>query len=215
MQKSKEYSKDYIIKLSDTRSVTLTLEAVDNTLIKTSQLNHIGLYARELSRLMDEGKLVRVRQGYYQLAEHNDEVSEAQLIGQLYPDGVICMETALLYYGYGDRMPLKWDIAIDRNASKSRFNIDYPYVEPHYVDKKHLEYGVTEADYGDCKLNIFDRDRLICECIWNEKKMDREAYNKAIQAYLNDDKKNIANLLDYAKRRNVHKRVKERIGLWL
>ena len=45
--------------------------------------------------------------------------------------------------------------------------------------------------------------------------MDREIYNKAIQAYINDGKKNITNLLDYAKRRNIHKKVRERIGVWL
>ena len=201
--------------MPDVANVAKSLSEPMQTLIKTMQLNSMGLRSREIAELVEAGKLIRVRQGHYQLAEYSDIGSEAQLIGQLYPDGVICMETALLYYGYGDRMPLEWDIAIDRNASKSRFNIDYPYVEPHYIDKKHLEYGITDADYDDCKLKIFDRDRLICECIWNEKKMDREAYNKAIQTYINDEKKNISNLLDYAKRRNVHKRVRERIGIWL
>ncbi len=37
------------------------------------------------------------------------------------------MTTALFYYGYSDRTPLTWDIAVDRNTSKARFNIDYPY----------------------------------------------------------------------------------------
>lgn len=184
-------------------------------LIKTMQLNSLGLRSREIAELVNAGKLTRIKQGYYQMADNADIVSEAQIIGQLYPDGVICMETALLYYGYGERTPLAWNIAIDRNASKARFNIDYPAVQPHYIEKKHLTYGITDAGYGDCTLKIFDKDRLICECIKNENKMDREAYNKAIQAYINDNEKNIANLLDYAERRNIHKRVKERIGIWL
>lgn len=45
--------------------------------------------------------------------------------------------------------------------------------------------------------------------------MDREIYNKAILAYINDNQKNITNLLDYAKHRNIHKKVRERIGMWL
>ena len=98
---------------------------------------------------------------------------------------------------------------------KARFNIDYPYVKPYYIDKAHLEYGITEAIYENYILKIFDRDRLICECIKHENKMDREIYNKAVQAYINDSKKNITNLLDYAKRRNIHKKVRERIGVWL
>lgn len=188
--------------------------AAANPIIRTVDLNNIGLFSREIAELIDAGKLERIKQGYYRLAESENN-SDAKLISDLYPDGVLCMTTALFYYGYSDRTPLTWDIAVDRNTSKARFNIDYPYVKPYYIDKVHLEYGITEAIYENYILKIFDRDRLICECIKHENKMDREIYNKAIQAYINDSKKNITNLLDYAKRRNIHKKVRERIGVWL
>ena len=188
--------------------------AAANPIIRTVDLNNIGLFSREIAELIDAGKLERIKQGYYRLAESENN-SDAKLISDIYPDGVLCMTTALFYYGYSDRTPLTWDIAVDRNTSKARFNIDYPYVKPYYIDKSHLDYGITEAVYEDYILKIFDRDRLICECIKHENKMDREIYNKAIQAYINDSKKNITNLLDYAKRRNIHKKVRERIGVWL
>ena len=184
-------------------------------LIRTSELNGISIYSKEISELVQKGYIERVKQGYYRIVEHTEDHSEAKLISQLYPDGIICMVSALFYYGYSDRTPINWDIAIDRNTSKARFNIDYPYVKPYYIDKAHLEYGVTEGQYEDCVLKIFDRDRLICECIKHENKMDREIYNKAIINYINDSQKNITNLLEYAKKRNVHKKVRERIGVWL
>ena len=184
-------------------------------LIKTSELNGLSIYSKEILELVESGYIERVKQGYYRIVEHTEDHSEAKLISQLYPDGIICMVSALFYYGYSDRTPINWDIAIDRNVSKARFNIDYPYVKPYYIDKAHLEYGVTEGQYEDCVLKIFDRDRLICECIKHENKMDREIYNKAIINYINDSGKNVANLLDYAKKRNIHKKVRERIGVWL
>ena len=184
-------------------------------LIRTSELNGLSIYSKEISELVQKGYIERVKQGYYRIVEHTEDHSEAKLISQLYPDGIICMVSALFYYGYSDRTPINWDIAIDRNTSKARFNIDYPYVKPYYIDKAHLEYGVTEGRYEDCVVKIFDRDRLICECIKHENKMDREIYNKAIINYINDSQKNITNLLEYAKKRNVHKKVRERIGVWL
>lgn len=184
-------------------------------LIRTSELNGLSIYSKEISELVESGYIERVKQGYYRIVEYTEDHSEAKLISQLYPDGIICMVSALFYYGYSDRTPINWDIAIDRNVSKARFNIDYPYVKPYYIDKAHLEYGVTEGQYEDCVLKIFDRDRLICECIKHENKMDREIYNKAIINYINDPGKNVTNLLDYAKNRNVHKKVRERIGVWL
>ena len=200
-----------------TQNMTSALEAyvaAVRPIIRTADLNKMGLLSREIAELVDMGKLERIKQGYYRLAQIEND-SDAKLISELYPDGVLCMTTALFYYGYSDRTPLTWDIAVDRNTSKARFNIDYPYVKPYYIDKAHLDYGITEAVYEDYILKIFDRDRLICECIKHENKMDREIYNKAIQAYINDSKKNITNLLDYAKRRNIHKKVRERIGVWL
>ena len=184
-------------------------------LLRTSDLNKISIYSKEILELVENGYIERVKQGYYRIVEHTEDHSEAKLISQLYPDGVICMVSALFYYGYSDRTPINWDIAIDRNVSKARFNIDYPYVKPYYIDKAHLEYGVTEGQYEDCVLKIFDRDRLICECIKHENKMDREIYNKAIINYINDPAKNVTNLLEYAKKRNIHKKVRERIGVWL
>ena len=200
-----------------TQNMTSALEAyvaAVRPIIRTADLNKVGLMSREIAELVNIGKLERIKQGYYQLAGSENN-SDVKLISELYPDGVLCMATALFYYGYSDRTPLTWDIAVDRNTSKAIFNIDYPYVKPYYIDKSHLDYGVTEAVYEEYILKIFDRDRLICECIKHENKMDREIYNKAIQAYINDSKKNITNLLDYAKRRNIHKKVRERIGVWL
>lgn len=78
-------------------------------------------------------------------------------------------------------------------------------MKPYYIDKAHLEYGVSEGQYEDCVLKIFERDRLICECIKHE----------AIINYINAPSKNVTNLLEYAKKRNIHKKVREKIGVWL
>jgi len=125
------------------------------------------------------------------------------------------MYTALFYYGYSNRTPLAWDIAISKDVSKSRFKLDYPYVQPYYMEEYLLSFGVTDATYGDTVLKIFDKDRLICESIFFESKIDRETYNRAIQSYIADPNKNISNLLDYSNKRRILKKVKDRIGIWL
>lgn len=191
------------------------IESNKNTLMKRSELQGLQLYQKDINELIEKGCLEKVRQGWYQIVYKDIETSEASLIAAMFPDGVICMYTALFYYRYSDRTPLDWDIAIDRDTSKSRFKIDYPYVKPHYMEKIHLEYGITEAVFEDVTMKIFDRDRLLCECIKNENKMDKETYNKAIQAYINDSNKSISNLIKYAKQRNMLKKVSERIGVWL
>ena len=46
-------------------------------------------------------------------------------------------------------------------------------------------------------------------------RMDKEVFNKAVQGYVKDPKKNIPNLIEYAKVLRVQTRVKELIGVWL
>lgn len=184
-------------------------------IFRTADLTALGISPYEVRKLVDDHVIERIKQGYYCLYAAQESMSEASLIAQLFPDGVLCMYTALLYYRYSDRTPLEWDIAIDKDTSKSRFKLDYPYVQPFYMKPELLTFGVTVAEYENSQLKIFDRDRLICECVFYENKMDRESYNKAIQGYIADPKKNISRLLEYAQKRRILKKVKDRIGVWL
>jgi predicted transcriptional regulator of viral defense system len=186
-----------------------------NGLIKAFELAKLGVQPYRIRQLMENKILERVRHGYYRLVSDAEMLSEEALIAQLFPDGVISMYSALFYHGYSDRTPMAWDIAIDKNTSKARFKLDYPYVQPYYLEPHLLTFGVTIAEYPDCEMKIFDRDRMICECLKYEQKMDRETYHKAIQAYVADTTKNIANLLSYAEKRRVLRKAKDRIGVWL
>ena len=182
-------------------------------ILKTSDLIALKIDYRGIQRLIASGKIEKIRNGYYKRVEYDK--SEVALIATLYPDGVLCMNSALFYYGYSDRTPLEWDIAINKHTSKSRFKIDYPYVKPYYVEPDLLIVGVTTAQYEDCTMQIYDKDRLICECLKYETKLDKEIFNKAIQSYIADPKKNVAKLMKYAKLRKVVKKVHDIIGVWL
>lgn len=184
-------------------------------MFRTSDLTALGYNTYAIRKLVNEQIIERVKPSYYRLCNTASELSEAAQVAQLFPDGVLCMYTALFYYRYSDRTPLEWNIAVDRDTSKSRFKLDYPFVQPYYMKKEYLSFGITTADYGDCTMKVFDRDRLICECIFYENKMDRETYNKAIQGYVADTKKNVPKLLEYAEKRRILRKVKDRIGVWL
>lgn len=188
---------------------------INNGVIKTSDFSMLKISDYHRRKLIDEGVIDKIKNGYYRLSEEADKMSEVALIAELFPEGVLCMYTALFYYGYSDRTPSAWDIAIDKDVSKSRFNLDYPYVQPYYIEPHLLSFGVTIAQYEDCEIKIFSKDRLICECLKYETKMDKETFNKAIQRYIADSSKSIPKLLEYAQRLRILKKVKERVGVWL
>ena len=185
-----------------------------NGIMKSKEIIENKIYSRFLKILIDEGYVEKIKFGYYQWQDER-AFSEATVIARLFPDAVICMESALQYYGYTDRTPAAWCLAVDKHSTKSRFNIDYPIVRPHYIPEEQMNLGVEVVNIEDTELKIFNRERVICDCLRQENKMDVEIFNKAIQAYIKDPKKNVPRLMEYAKILRTEKKVRKIIGVWL
>ncbi|SEA85023.1 Transcriptional regulator, AbiEi antitoxin, Type IV TA system [Pseudobutyrivibrio sp. ACV-2] len=183
-------------------------------LVKASDIDALGVDYRRVLKFVDEGYLIRVKSGYYTTKYF--ECDEDQWIYKLFgEDGILTMESALYVYGYLKDRPYKWSIAINKNTSKSRFNIDYPIVEPYYTEPEVLEIGVTEADFAGAKMKIYTKERLICDFLKYQEKVDREDFKKGVWAYIMDENKDVAKLMEYAKERKVLKKVQSMIGVWL
>ena len=112
-------------------------------------------------------------------------------------------------------MPEIWQIAISKNTSKSRFNILYPSVEPSYTEDDVLLMGQEKIQLGHREIAIYSRDRLICDVLKYQDKLTTEEFKKAIRGYVNDEKKDVTNLMKYAISRKVRQKVQNVISIWL
>ena len=162
----------------------------------TAQLSKEKLYYRDIQRMLGAGLIEKVKRGYYHWTMGSGK-GDVVIISRLFPDGILCMETALFYYGYSDRNPAEWNIAIDKNASRQRTRIDYPSVKAYRLESTILSIGATRGEINFTDIRIYDRDRTICNVLRNMNKMDKELFNKAIQGYVNDPQKNVPNLIEY------------------
>ena len=175
---------------------------------KTSDFVAAGIPAVDIVNLCNTGYLERIRHGYYQLADGNTS-SEEQLIATLIPKAIICVESALFHYGYSDFAPRKWSIAVPRSMSRTKLDIDALELQTYYVQSEIYELGKTTANFNGVMLPVYDRERTICDCFKYRSRLDNEIFNKALNAYVNDSKKNLRNLSGYAKKLRVHKKVTE------
>lgn len=198
---------------TDEAAITDLVKAHDGV-VKTSELYTLGIDYRRIQSYVDWGLLERIKNGYYTLRDQ--KTGEDEMVFRLFgADGVLTMESALYVYGYLPNKPYEYQIAVDKNTSKSRFHLKYPFVHPYYSEPKVLSLGVDEVEFGGGQMKIYDRDRLICDCLKYEDYMDREELKTALLAYIREPKKNISNLLIYARERKVSQKVQNRIGAWL
>lgn len=189
-------------------------------ILKTTQLYGLNLNYRKIQRLVDLGLLTRVKNGYYSLAPEGecadpDSKKEEQMILGLFPDGVLTLESALFYYHYLRERPYCWHIAVDKNTSKSRFKLQYPLVEPHYTEGEILSLGAASMPFGGGRMRIYEKERLVCDCMRFEDKLEREVVQEAIRCYLREPRKDIQKLMEYARARRVVQKVQARIGVWV
>ena len=104
---------------------------------KTSDFKNAGLTNYDTAELCKDGVIERIRNGFYQLP--NDyNISEEQLISNLLPYGIICVESALFYYGYSDFAPREWSIAVPRTYRNQISNIQEVSVKAYYIQKNIL-----------------------------------------------------------------------------
>lgn len=187
---------------------TIAKKIIENAkgIAKTAELISAGLSKSDISNLCNNGYIERVRHGYYSLSEANS-VGEEQLIQTLLPEAIVCVESALFHYGYSDFAPRIWTLAIPRTMTKTKINMDAIAYKPYYIQNKLHELGKTYSDFDGVTLPVYDRERTICDCFKYRTRLDNEIFNKAVNAYVADDNKNLSNLSKYAKELKVYKKV--------
>ena len=175
-----------------------------------------GLARDTVAQFCKAGMLHRVRHGYYCLAEPDSGiVLDEQILAALFPEAVVCVHSALFHYGYSDRTPLAWSLAFPRNFSRSRLKLEYPPIQPYFVQENALGLGKSTGNFNGVALAIYDRERTICDCFKYREKMDAEIFNKAIHGYTNDNEKNVGNLIEYAKAMRVYNKMADVMGVML
>ena len=90
-----------------------------------------------------------------------------------------------------------------------------PKVIPYYTEPEALELGSTTIEQNGLTFQIYDKERMICDCLKYEAKLDRAIFREAVQSYIRDNDKDISMLMEYARARKVTGKVQSLIGVWL
>lgn len=185
-----------------------------NGIMKKCEIEENKIYPNYLYNLIRKGYVERVRYGYYQWQDER-AFSEVAMLASLFPNAVLCRYSALQYYGYIDRTPNAWYLAVNRGYTKTKFKMEYPVIRPVFYSQEQMKMGVETVTIENIVMKIFNREHIICDCLRQENKMDVEIFNKAIQAYVRDMNKNIPRLMEYAKLLHTENKMRRMIGVWL
>jgi predicted transcriptional regulator of viral defense system len=170
---------------------------IESPAFTAAQAVAAGIPSRMLSYFCKKGTIERVSRGVYKgsqaMIEIGFEWEDLALIALTIPNGVICLTSALCYYGLTDQIMREFWIAVP-HASKSPQR-----PKTRIIRMRNIELGQTDIKMGTRRLKIFDKERTVVDSF---RYLSPEVAIKALQAYLRQvgsNKPNLNKLMKYAK----------------
>lgn len=181
--------------------------AEDNDgLIRTSQVEGLGISRPMIRKYLKTGKLEKIRKGLYILSD--DFADEYALLQARSQKAVFSYGTALFLWDLSDRTPHVYDVTFPRGTNSNSLKKDIPNLRCHYVQQEIYGLGITEIKSPQGALvKVYDRERCICDLIRDKNQIDMQLYSQAIKGYFKS-KPNIRKLLKYGKIFNIEDKIR-------
>lgn len=129
---------------------------------RLSELTAKGITAATVSRLEQQGVIVRLARGLYQLAGASLDVNHTLAeVAKLVPKGVICLTSSLAFHGLTDQIPPKVWMAIGPKDWHPKF--EYPPVRFVRFSGPRLLLGVESHVIDGVSVPIFGVAKTVAD----------------------------------------------------
>jgi predicted transcriptional regulator of viral defense system len=169
-----------------------------NGILRASQALAFGIAPRTLYAMRDAGLIRKISRGIYQLADQElpgnpDLISVALRI----PKAVICLISALHFYGLTTQIPHKVYIALPQAAEKPR--LDFPPLDIIWLSENSYTAGITKQLVDAVPIKIYSREKTIADCFKFRSKIGIDVALEAVKDYMKTPDQQIDQLLFYAR----------------
>ncbi len=169
----------------------------DQMIFSMQELKEKGFTQYKVSKLVHEGKLIKLNKSFYENAEYRGEESDFYYAEAYAPKGVICLLSAAVYYHLTTFIPDAVDVAIPRKAKVSTMP-DWPQMKVHYYTDDRHEFGITTVKEGRNEFQIYDMEKTVVDIVFYREKVGIEETKEILVTYLKRKDRNLNRLLKYA-----------------
>lgn len=194
-------------------SKLLKLAKENNGIIQTKMAVKNNIPKDYLHFAVQDKVLEKVKNGIYITPDTMiDEMYFLQLKSK---NLVYSYETAAYYNNLTTRTPLTLSITTTKGNNVSTIKSNYQ-LNFHFVSKEKFNLGLitTKTIYGN-SINIYDKERTICDMFSRNYVGDRYVVNESLKTYVKMKDKDLIKLLRYAKQLGVEKKIKDKLEILL
>lgn len=172
----------------------------NNGVITTKEIVENGINRVFLTRLVNKGKLERVKKWFVCFTSTWGDEYFNLIYGN---NAIFSYETALYFLNLCETVPSTYHITVNRVYNGSLKN--YDMVKLHYAKNEIFEIGkITIKSPQGQNISCYNAERCICDLLRDKDNQDIETIKHAITEYLNNkNERDLPKLMEYAKKFNV------------
>ena len=192
--------------MSDGEKKVIELMKAHHGLMRTGELLKHKVHPRVLYGLRDEGRIIRLARGVYQLAEMSPSNPDLSVIGKRIPSGVLCLISALSFFELTTEIPHEIYMALKRGSQKPR--VDYPPVRLFWMSGAAFTDGVEVHEADGVKVKVYCVEKTLADCFKYRNKIGMDVVLEALKLYRERCPFDANKLLRYARICRVEKIMK-------
>ena len=180
----------------------------DQKIFSMKELKKQGFSQYKISKLVEEGNLIKLNKCYYENPGYRGEESDFYYTGAYASNGVICLLSAAVYYNLTTYIPAAVDVAIPRKAKISTLP-HWPQMNVHYYTDDRYELGIQKIKEGKNGFQIYDMEKTVVDIVFYREKVGIEETKEVLITYLRRKDRNLNRLLKYAELMKCEKTMRQ------
>lgn len=145
-----------------------------------------GVSWRDLYNLRDEGEILELSRGLFQLADADgtDSIDFVVVCARV-PGGMICLNSALAHWDLSDEIPAEIHFAVPEGSHRPK--IDYPPTKVHVFRAETFDLGRSAMRSENAgRFWISDRERTVVDAFRLRHFLGEDMAHAALRRYLRD-----------------------------
>lgn len=156
-----------------------------------------GFQTRDIQKLVQAKKIVKVKPGVYRLADL--QIGESNGLVEVclaIPKAVIGLSSALAFHELTTFVPTAIMYAIPR-ADKP-IKLSYPPTESYYFSKAQYKAGIEHHETKAGQIRLYGIEKTICDCFRFRSKLGEDIVTEGLKTYLRRRDRDLNRLMKYA-----------------
>ena len=166
-------------------------------ILRTNEAKAAGIHPRTLAALVDDGTVLKLDRGVYQLADSAPAEPDLAIVARKVPQAVLCLVSALAHHHLTTQIPHAVDLAVPRGFKDRK--LEHPPVRFYRFGDASLSAGVERIKVAGRELRVYSAAKTVADCFKFRNKIGKDIAIEALRTYLRRKDARVKDLTHFAR----------------